>query len=88
MFELVISTKQKCNNGIQCAAQFCFWQGKGCYGPMGVQKASKKVIKQDARIHSKQKPQKINDRSANANLQYASVSLAGAWLGCVMKKCI
>ena len=58
MFELVISTKQKCNNGIQCAAQFCFWQGKGCYGPMGLQKASKKAIKKDARIHSKQSPKK------------------------------
>ena len=53
MFELVISTKQKSNNGIQCAAQFRFWQGKGCYGPMGVQKASNKAIKKGANIHSK-----------------------------------
>ena len=54
----MISTKQKCNNGIQCAAHFWFWQGKGCYGPTGVQKASKKAIKKDANIHSTQSPQK------------------------------
>ena len=33
---------------------FGFWQNKTCYGPTGVQKASKKAIKQDANIHSKQ----------------------------------